>query len=103
MIQPYIKGSGRINCTVSVWNDFQFGTLESNLHTLNPGGLFWDEVPDLWEAWQLLWGNEAGGPSNINLSANVIGNTFAVALDADTNQTLEWYSTNLTLQAGGII
>ncbi|MBL4752023.1 MAG: hypothetical protein JKY52_00270 [Flavobacteriales bacterium] len=103
MMQPFIEGTGKIKTTVAVWTDFSFGTLTSNLQTLNVGGLFWEEVPDLWEDADFNWENNQGAVSQVNLSANAIGSSFAVAVDADTNQSIAWYSTNLTIRPGGII
>lgn len=104
MLQPFIEGSGNISCTVALWTDYKFATLVSNLNTLNPGGLAWEEyVIDNWEDWTLPWGTSAGGVSRLNLSADALGSSFAIALDADTDETLRWYSTNLTTRAGGII
>ncbi len=103
MIQPFIEGSGTINCTVGLLTDYQIRNLESNLNILNPGGLPWEQYTFVnWEDWVLPWGDDVGGVSQLNLSANVIGSAFAVALDADTNQSLRWYSANLTVKPGGI-
>ena len=104
MIQPFIEGSGDITCTVALLTDYKVTTIVSNLNTLNPGGISWDEFSiDNWEDWLLVWGEGQGGVSVLNLSAEALGSAFAVALDADTDQTLRWYSTNLTIEPGGIV
>jgi len=103
MIQPFIEGTGNINTTVGVWTDFSFGTLVSNLQTLNLQSLDWQEVEDLWESADFDWDFNQGAVSQVNLSANAIGSSFAVAVDADTNQSIAWYSSNLTIRPGGII
>lgn len=105
MIQPFIEGTGNINCTIALLVDYAVKTLTSNLNLLNPGGVAWADLGDTeeWDKWLLRWGDGGGGVSNLTLSAEALGSAFAVALDADTDKTMRWYSTNLTIRPGGIV
>lgn len=103
-VKPFVSGSGQIDCTFAVWPDYRVGTLAANLQQLNPGGQPWEEYTTInWENWDLLWGSDQGGVSTINLSANVIGDTFAVACALDTDESFQWFETNLTIKPGGIV
>lgn len=104
MLQPFIEGSGNITCSVSVLTDYRVVPIASNLNTLSPSGKLWEEWSDvLWENWTLDWDSNIGGISTLNISANASGYSFAVALDANTDQSIKWYNTNLTVKPGGII
>ena len=103
MLRPFVKGGGTVSLTMDVQADFSDLQLVANNQSLSPTSNTWEtfDVFD-WEVWNLLWGQGAGIAST-SLTVGAVGETFSVVLDAETAESLVWYSTDIIYRRGGII
>jgi hypothetical protein len=103
ILRPFVKGGGTVSLTMDVQADFSDLQLVANNQSLSPTSNPWEtfDVFD-WENWELLWGQGAGIAST-SLTVGAVGETFSIVLDAETAESLVWYSTDIIYRRGGII
>ncbi|MDB4725955.1 hypothetical protein OAF54_00870 [bacterium] len=103
MLRPFVRGGGNVSLTMDVQADFSDLQLVANNQSLSPNSEPWEtyDVFD-WEVWELPWGDGAGIAST-SLTVGAVGETFSIVLDAETAESLVWYSTDVIYRRGGII
>jgi len=100
-LRPFIRGGGDISLTIDCQSDFSNLQLPDNLQSLSPNSEKWENIPTLWNEWELPWGSGAGIASSL-LTVNASGQTFSVILDAETSDSMTWYSTDIIYKVGGL-
>lgn len=101
LVRPFIKGGGTIEMNMVVLPNFSSLIVQSNLNSLQPSLESWENWDINWEDWDLLWG-DGGGIVSTNLTAGAIGETFSIFINAETDDSLTWYSTDIVYRLGGI-
>lgn len=99
-LRPVVNGSGQITFAIGTAVDYRQATPSASV-SFGTSGATWDSVDAFWDDYAVDW-DEGGAPLAVAkwLPRTGVGYRLAIAFAAQTTESLEWISTDISFEPG---